>query len=312
MNQTGESIYDVSSTFYLTSSIVITTVGLIGNLLSLYILSKPQFRDISFFRYLIVTMANDIINLATWWPSILPYQTNTDSVSCKLVTFFGYLFYQFCPWIIVVSSIDRLLSVKYPAKFRFRTKLKYQAALLSVIFGVLVLLNVPFYSYFDIYSISDETTECSTGDSHIQINLDFAVLLISTVIPFIIMVVCSSVIGRTLITNRARLLQNRKNYQKEFQLINTMHAMNLFFLVCNLPFSIQQLVFDIMQIFNITSDLQPLVYDITNTISFCKNAFGFFLYVSCNKLFRGYFFSIINCQNTVSPMSLISSANTRH
>ena len=98
--------------------------------------------------------------------------------------------------------------------------------------------DVPFYWYYDIYILTNQTM-CTTSNPYNQFYLDLTNLLISTIIPFILMACCSSIIGHHLITNKMRLICNRPNYNKEMQLVKIMFATNVFFLICNLPFCIQ-------------------------------------------------------------------------
>ena len=122
----NETVQNIGSTstdykFNLAATIVLTIIGFIGNTIVLYILARPKFLNVTIFRYFIVSSINDLFELMTMWCYSLPdvFQVNQNSMSCKLVQYFVYLFYQFCPWIIVLSSIDRFLSVFYPMRFKF-------------------------------------------------------------------------------------------------------------------------------------------------------------------------------------------------
>jgi hypothetical protein len=115
-------ISQINFNLTLSTSIIFSVIGLIGNSLSVFIIIKKQFRRVSFFRYLAFSIINDTIVLITMWLYTIPDYFQTSSIGCKLTQYFGFLFYQFCPWIEVVSSIDRVISVKYPTKYKFRTK----------------------------------------------------------------------------------------------------------------------------------------------------------------------------------------------
>jgi hypothetical protein len=135
-NNTVEFIKNIHYYFNLTTAITISIIGLVGNTLVFYILTRPKFLKQSIFRYFLVTTGNNSFVLLTMWFYCMPdlFLMNSNSLSCKLTQYFGYLFYQFCPWIIVLNSFDRYLSVHFPTKFEFRTKLKYQVLALSIIF----------------------------------------------------------------------------------------------------------------------------------------------------------------------------------
>ena len=304
-----ELIETINYNFILSYSIMLTIVGIIGNSIVFYILTRPKFRNIPIFRYLIVSMVNDTINLITMWPFTLPisFNMNTISINCKLIQYFGYLFYQFCPWIIVVSSLDRLASIKFPTKFQFRKKLKFQAGVLTIIFIFLVFINIPFYFYYDIINISDETL-CTTSDRYTQFYIDLANFLVSTIVPFFLMVLCTVIIAYHIIKNKNKLLQNnRSNFHKEMQFVKVMCAMNAFFLICSLPFCIQLLTNDILAINNIPNIYQSLIFNISDAIEYSQNAFGLFLYLSCNKVFRNHFKTMFFSKNSISPTSVTAT-----
>ena len=306
-------INSINSKFSLIAAIVLTIVGVIGNPIVFFILTKSRFRNVSIFRYSIVSVVNDSFVLITMWPYNFPeaFQMNTSSISCKLSQYFGYLFYQFCSWIIVLSSIDRLLSVKYATRFQFRNKLKYQALALSVIFVVILFLDIPFYSYFDIHVQSNNSTLCATNDIFIQFYIDLTNLLISTIIPFFIMVLCTILIGHTLITQKSRLMENRRTYKKELQYVKVLYALDAFFLICNLPFCIQQLISDGFTINNKPYFFQTFIFNVTNSIIYIQNAFAFFVYFISNKGFRKYFLSIIIPNNRVGDFTISTTNLTR-
>ena len=128
----------------LISSVVLTVIGLFGNLLVVYILRKPQFSNKSIFRYLVATSINNCLVLMTLWPYTLSgvYVNFISSISCKFIQYFGYLFYLVCPGILVINSIDRLISVKYPTRYKFRKRKKFQLFVLLTIFICMIILTV--------------------------------------------------------------------------------------------------------------------------------------------------------------------------
>jgi hypothetical protein len=70
MNDTSsESDNDL---FNLVSSIVTSSITLLGNSIIFYILAKPEFRSQSFFRYLFIGTILDTINVLFIWPTYYP------------------------------------------------------------------------------------------------------------------------------------------------------------------------------------------------------------------------------------------------
>ena len=51
----------------------------------------------------------------------------------------------------MINSLDRLVSLKYPHKFRLRKQFKYQALILSVVFLVLLASNTTYIFFEGIF-----------------------------------------------------------------------------------------------------------------------------------------------------------------
>jgi hypothetical protein len=167
---------EINNTFYLIVSIILTLVGLIGNSITFYISSRPKMRNIPLFRYLMASMVNDFFVLLTMWTWTFPNVFYSVSINCKVFNFFGILFNNCTGYIIVLSLIDQFLSVKYPLKFHFRKKLKYQLLALIIIFMVLAILDVPYIADYNIYFYDNEST-CKTVNAHVN----FYISIVNTV-----------------------------------------------------------------------------------------------------------------------------------
>ncbi len=303
-NNTAEFIKNIHYYFNLTTAITMSVIGLVGNTLVFYILTRPKFLKQSIFRYFLVSTGNNSFVLLTMWLYCMPdlFLMNSNSLSCKLTQYFGYLFYQFCPWIIVLNSFDRYLSVHFPTKFEFRTKLKYQVLALSIIFSLLSLIDLVFFFYYDLQISSNDITlrTCSTSGVFIAFCIDLANLLISTIIPFILMLFFSISTGFYLMDRKSRLHQN-KTLKKEKQFLKIMCAMDVFFLLCNLPFCIQMLVFDSLAINDIKYSYSTFIFDVTNLLIYIQCSCTFFIYLTCNVVFREYFISMFSFHSTIRP-----------
>ena len=225
---------DAEYFFNLISPSVLTTVGIAGNLLVIIILTQKKFRMVSLFRYLIVATCLDIINLLLMWPSnqYSIFKLNKISIWCKSYVYLTNLVCEFSLWINVVSSIDRLISFKYPKRFSFLKTFKYQFLILFILFLILLLLNIPFIVYLDVREI-ENYTYCTYDPLNMSIGfyLDIFNSLLTTLIPAFILILSASLIGHDLIKNKKKLNSGRKNLKKELHFLKTMFAMNTFYLV---------------------------------------------------------------------------------
>jgi hypothetical protein len=126
--------------------ILFTIVGILGNLVVFYILTRPKFLKETIFRYFIASEIVGSLNLIFSWLLILPILLKWDApvAYCKISYYLLYFTYSTYPWISVVNSIDRYLSIKYLSKFQFRKETKYQ---------ILILLIVSFFFFFSTHHI---------------------------------------------------------------------------------------------------------------------------------------------------------------
>ena len=96
-------------------------VGLIGNMLSAIILTRPPMRSISTYRYLTVLSFTDSLVLTIgllrmWLGQLLPGDDVLDRWTwvCKLVNVVGYTVSNFSVWLIVAVTAERFVAVCYP------------------------------------------------------------------------------------------------------------------------------------------------------------------------------------------------------
>jgi hypothetical protein len=280
--------------FYWISSIVLTIIGLIGNTIVIFILSRKKFLKVSLFRYLVIATVTDTLSFLFIWPANTPemFGMNKYAIICKLYQYLSYIVYQLSVWIIVLSSLDRFLAVIYSNRFKVRNKFNYQAGAILIILTALFLVDIPFLLFYDIYEDGNQTF-CGYNPSLISFGfyMDLLNSFISVFIPIVVMMSTTIIIGHHLIKNKIKLQKNRKNFDKEKQLVKTLCGINIFYLACTLPFCILTVTYDALGI----NYFGTLEFSIVNFLTYVYSSCDFFIYLSCNKLFRQYFFYIISC-----------------
>lgn len=290
MNNTDfkKTLFDVN----FISTIILTVIGAIGNLLVIFVFTRPQFLKVSMFRYLIVATISNTINLLANWPSVYPdfFYVNKLSISCKIFYYFFYVPYQVSPWILSLTSIDRYLKVKYPTTLQFRNNFKYQLMAIIGIIVLISLINIPIYIYHDV----EANNGCLTTDNTVQVYLDILNALLGVIIPFVIMAVTTFLIGHELIKKKKNLKQeNKKRFERDLNLIKTLLIMDSYFLLLNLPYCIYMIACDLLNI----NAFDTLTLYIVCILTYIFSSCDFFIFIIFNKLFRNYFISIIKgCQ----------------
>lgn len=128
--------------------ITVVVYGLIGNILCFKIYSSSPLRKHSVSLFFRVIAIVDSIMLVD---AFLIFMTQKYAFSlirvhdifCRFKDYFFYATGPITPWLMVVISIERFLSISYPKKFDFLFKRSFQIAIICII----CVFNYLFYSF---------------------------------------------------------------------------------------------------------------------------------------------------------------------
>ena len=288
--------------FNIISLAVTSVVSLIGNSLVLFIITRPRLLKVAMFRYYIAVTIIDTINVLATFLYVFPKYTgfNTNKFSCKLINFTTNVAYILSPWTTLLACSDRYLSVKYPSSLQFRNDFKYQLLAITIVFSVITLINTPFY----IFSILDENqTFCKmASDFQVEFSMDLFNAFQATFIPFLLMILITVLTARELFISRKKF--NKQKFRNEIKFIKVLLAMNFFFLVTNLPYSILNVYYYTIGISNF---IDTFLYDAFLFLNNIYYSCDFFVFFMSNRLFREYFFKLIRSRkrnNIIAPMDM--------
>ena len=293
MSSYGDILKNIDHYLVKISLIVLTIIGIIGNSLVFYILTRKKFLKESIFRYFIASEIVASLSLVLVWMHYVPILLKWDVpvLFCKIYSTMLSVFYSFYPWISVLNSIDRLLTLKYPFGFKFIKKFKYQASALLIVLLALILVNIPRVLYIEK---KENPKLCVFNDLKIGLFISVENLFISNIIPLIIMLISTFLIISFLIKQKRKLIQNRINYRREKDFIKSVLTMDLWFILLYSPYCILFVLRFLMNSnYSNNTDLWNLLLDSSIILAYFETSCNFFVYLLCNKLFRRYFFSFI-------------------
>ena len=301
MNQ--ETIQTFSNYFSIGSAVFVTFFGLIGNSIVLYILSNKMFRDVPMFRYFIITTIFQMLQLIfVWMPELPIIDSNltfytTSSLNCKFLSYLTFAINEFTIWISVFNSIDRYVSIKYPNQFSFRKNFKFQIVILAVVFLLSLTLYSPYYYFYDVVfnSGNDNSTDlfafCMVADPKASLWLDMLNLIFCALLPFLVMIISSSLIGY-------HLKFYRENLKKDIRLFKILISMDIFFLICYLPFCVTVLIGDLVTFDDLNSYLIVYIFfNISYFLIYFYGSFSFIVHFISNQQFRKIFKSMIGIKS---------------
>jgi len=209
---------------------VLTTLGTIGNILSILVFLSPRYRRQSSHFYLLSLALSDlcflIINLIEdtfrnhndLYQSRINILDHSSSIICIFVEYARNITRLLSSWIIVSFTIERLLVVFYPLKRAVICRRKIARFVVFMLFltSLLININVPFH--YGIINVSNnlenDDTICDILPKYRSIYMRFAIItmIIVYLVPMCIigvvnMLICCKLWRKSLLTEKD---QNKK------------------------------------------------------------------------------------------------------
>ena len=270
------------------SSGLLTILGIIGNSIVLYIITRKEFIKETMFRYYIVVQVVDFLGFIMLWFWYIPitFGLGVSDLFCMIIEYIFYMMYSFYSWVNLLTSTDRLFSVIYPHDFSIRKTFKFQALAVPTLFFFSAVINVPNF----LYNVQSNLTFCGIADRETETVIYSANLIVSDVLPYSFMLINNIIIAHQIIVKKRRLMGNTRKLKKETQFVKTVFSMDMWFLICYLPFTLLDLIQSVLSLHS--EAYWVMVHYATILLIVIQISFNIFVYLFFNKLFRKRFFSI--------------------
>lgn len=299
-------------------SIVLLSVGIIGNIISVVIYLRKKFRNQSIGIYLAVLSIFNIFAVASLLNDMYSFEWSRTTAYCKYYAYLHYINLQYCSWILVINSMDHLLSIVMAIRLNnkiFKTK-KFQFLVLFVCLLILFLINIPLF----MHAYYNEKEKGCDLHAHVSYIIDIIDMFVCTLVPFIIMTVCTFIIiSKVFKLKKPMNKRNRSSkniFKKKTVFARTVIGINVLFLACNLPISIILIILNYNTYAQTLSSSKKaelkLVYTIFHLIMYVHNAIPFFVYLICNRLFRQEFLQLIHFHRFHELNRHISTRSTQY
>ncbi len=282
----------------------IVLISLIANSLSFYIFSRKSFQNTVFSIYFRFYLVFQTLNLIM--PINKMFELNLDShfsrisdFTCKIRYYYLNLNYSNCSWLLVVVSLDRYMSISYPAKFMIRKKSMFQILTCCLV----ILFNACFFTSSLFYHLK-ETNQ--TNQTAFKINIecvspgiwfDFKKILQQILIPFIFMILFSLLTVKNIYRSRkitssstSKTINNNNDRKFTFTSI----VVNILFLIFNFPYYFILMIQQNSNLFVNLNDLYKFLEAFTHFLLYINLGFTFFINYFVNSMFKKEIEIILN------------------
>ena len=234
-------------------------IGIFGNGIGLLVFSRKSMSKIGpihAYRYLLIADSAYLIQMFDpYFNNILGKSLSSSSdLACRITSYIVYSSVAISPMLVVYISVEKLISIKYPAKrFMLRKKDKQLLYLLIIIaFNFILFSPVPFFleNKISFSNTTNRTTQvCSFKDNFAQTLIQSLYFVNKIIIPFCLMTACSILLIISVFRLRQRIEQNflsssksqlneSKRFKKDIRLAFTSILMNVIYLLLNIPVAV--------------------------------------------------------------------------
>lgn len=292
-----------------------STLGLLGNIASLVVFSRPRLKKLSisiYIRALSITyicvnlnsLRTSITNIYVWYEF-----TEYSEFTCKFFRYILRLPIPVSAWFEVLATIDRFLVILYSARYKLlltRFRFLGQTALLIVIVFQMIVFSSEIF-FLKLEQIKNGSTMVFCTNNGDKPNINHAKLIESidlVLLPFILMLsfsvatIWGIVKSRRNSHNSTNNLATSRLKARDIKFGITLICINLIFLMLNAPLRFLNIFHFVENVIN--NPFNNLVYlYITSTALDFQYSSCFFIQLAVNSLVRREFLEL--CKLFLNP-----------
>ena len=282
---------------------IIIVVGVLGNILTILVYSRKSFSKLSTkntWRILATVEIFNVLQLTKHFAKNT-FAFNINKVSnftCKLFVYFSY-FNSIPAWLLTYLSIERFLMIRSFHRLH-KISIKYQTLIITFcIFWDLVIFSPILILYYVDY---ENKTTCRIIKGYESFDIFFYCFdtFNSTILPFLIMFLCSLFLIQSVFKSRNKLRKkptvaaNRK-LRRDIQFSLTLIVSNLLFFILNFPITIKLLL---------EPEDSSFSYFLLVDLYYTSYTINFFIYLITNSNFRRAFFHVFGFRSRKKKMDI--------
>ena len=296
---------DIDPNFTINKSIIlliITTAGIIGNIISFFVLVRKTFRKntVCIYCCALAIFDTSVGSVgALFYVYYILYDLYILNLSDFTCAFLGYGYYTLGSipgWVLVAFSIDRTLSLKKVANVRMKRPILHYMIIIVIYFVHFILyIEVPIYLRLSPLEFNSTVYLCDITSLSFGQVLNVFYGIQSNVIPFLIMII-SSVITIKKLRDSSRsvemmgsLAEKRKSRDRKFAI--TSITFNVLFIVLKMTFLLSILIgYKVVSFY---------MYQISLDLFFLNFSISFLVHFFTNSLFRRELYILLRFRKPV-------------
>ncbi|KAM9319787.1 P2Y purinoceptor 2-like [Gastrophryne carolinensis] len=290
---------------------IVFCVGLILNILALYIFLfriKPWNASTTYMFNLAISDMLYVISL----PLLIYYYSKGDDwpfgmALCKIVKFLFYTNMYCSIFFLLCISIHRFLGICYPMKSMGWLKVRNARIICVVVWVVIISFQSPIL-YFVTTSSNGDNTICH-DTSRVDLFDDFVTyssvnLVLLFCIPFVTIIICYSLMTRTLMQPSAASSDTSNSKKKSIKMIIIVLTV---FIICFLPFHINRTLYYYFRKLDLECHVLNAInmaYKVTRPLASANSCLDPILYFLAGQTIRRNFIprnGISKMKTTLSP-----------
>ena len=307
---------------------VLVPTGLVGNILSFLVMTKPNNRKVSTCIYMAAISVNDnlMIGLALhdWLVGAVNIH-NWHVQECKIAAYFDKISLQTATYQVLAMTVDKYVAIRWPhraATYSTPRRAKF------IILGILIFTftyNIPHLFVANLMGY--ECLSYLVGGTITKV-YSWITFFVNGIIPFSMLIYINYIIVQTVRNSRKMFVvtSNRERYSDSIQGIDTRqkimksaeNQLTIMLLLVTLLFSILLIPTYIRFIYLtfVKSDTPAkfarsvLLFQITYKLYVTNNGINFFLYCISGRKFRNDLKEILCCARK-SPKAMTDKTETK-
>lgn len=280
--------------------IVVVIIGIIGNVLSYIVFSRPTFRKsstsiycraLAIFDSLIIYDAFLQFYIVLYNYFVFVY----SDAMCKIFTYMIYAFGALPGWILIAMSIDKVLSLRKVTHEKKRPSIHYTILTGIVLFNLLLYIEILIYMRLvdiDLNGIPNSICDISTLSFGNAISIVY--IIQGNVLPFVVLFGSSlytvKLLGgsRRHVTMIGRVAERRKSRETKFAV--TSFTFNVLFIVLRMPVFVTSTIG--------LHNVSPFILSIANLLYVIDFSDSFFVHFASNSVFRRELFILLRIRKS--------------